>query len=102
MEHLMVLDTSYHKFQPGSGSSANTNPTLKDSSSRMYSQQGCTVGAVGTAQDAGLTSYKYAQANNFSRECPNSCLMKTLLNHVSVYKEAQKVMSGQVCKDWTL
>ena len=99
MEHRVALDTSLNKYQPGCGSSVNTNPTPKDSARRMDSEKGGKVGTAGTAKDDSLTCNNCSQADHIFHNCRNYDWMKKLLQHALIGKDAQKAKSGYVRKE---
>jgi len=80
MEHPVALDMSLNTSQPGSGSSMNTS--TKVSARKMNSKKGGTAGVAGRAKDDSITCCHCGQEGHISGICPNSDLMKKLLEQV--------------------
>lgn len=79
IEHLIILDPSLNKFQPGSGSNTNTNTTTKASARKIDSKKGDTTGTASSGKDNSLTCYSCSKVGYLSPNYPISDLLTKLL-----------------------
>jgi len=89
MEHHTALDTSHYKSQPGTGSSMNTNTTIKASAMKMKSKTGGTSDTADTPKDNSSTCYICSQDGHISRNDWNSNMMNKPLHEALFVKDAQ-------------